>query len=71
MVNYTIFEPSTVNLNVYNMFGEKARILVDGEEQSEGTYQYSVNTSTLDPGVYLSTLVANDNVVTRKIVIVR
>ncbi|MCH8319012.1 MAG: T9SS type A sorting domain-containing protein, partial [Bacteroidetes bacterium] len=70
-VSYTIYEPSNNTLSFYNFFGEEVIRLVDSEQQDEGSYSYSFNTSGLNSGIYFTILRADSYIVTYKTVIIK
>ena len=69
-VDYSLPISSYVKLEMYNLLGEKVKVLVDGE-QIEGVHSVYWNASDLPGGVYFCQLRAGDVVSTRKIIILR
>ncbi len=71
--SYNLVQDSYVSLAIYNLQGLKVRELVS-EIQPGGNHQTDLNLSIangdISPGLYVCRLLANNTVVTRKIVIV-
>lgn len=58
------------SLVLYDLFGNCIFKVSEGE-MSAGDHQVTLNTSTLDPGLYLCTLVSSSAVLAKRISIVR
>ncbi len=61
---------SFVQLNVYNILGEKVRTLVN-KKQLPGKYEVSFNASDLASGIYIYTLRSNNILQTRKMILMK
>ncbi len=70
MIKYQIDEPMSVNLSLCDMMGKKVKVLVN-EQKSTGMHEVPIDCSSLKPGVYYYTLLANGERITRKLVITR
>ncbi|RPI15951.1 MAG: T9SS C-terminal target domain-containing protein [Ignavibacteriae bacterium] len=63
-------EQGNVKLNIYNQLGQLVAILVD-KKLSTGTYRITWDAGSYSSGVYFYTLVANDYVITKKMLLVK
>ncbi|MEN8192127.1 MAG: T9SS type A sorting domain-containing protein [Bacteroidota bacterium] len=70
VIEYQLSEMSNVELAVYNMLGQKVKMLVN-ETQNAGKYQEKFNASELSSGIYFYRLRANNFVQNRKMIIVK
>ncbi len=61
---------SFVQLNVYNILGEKVRTLVN-KKQFSGKYEVSFDASDLTSGIYIYTLRSNNLLQTRKMILMK
>ena len=59
-----------VNINVYNILGQKVAVLVKEEKQA-GTYEVDFNASHLASGVYMYRIPAGDYVQTKKMLLLK
>ena len=64
IISYTIPQDAPVTLAVYDIYGQKVAVLVDGN-QSAGQHSVSFNASGLTSGTYLYTLESGGVVVTK------
>ncbi len=69
-IRYSISEAGYVNLNMYNVLGEKIAVLVD-EFKSTGDYVIKFNASNLSAGIYFYSLSVNGFTKTKKMVLTR
>ena len=51
-ISFLVLDDGKVELNLYNVRGEKVRTIIDGELYRAGTYDIPVNMSGLASGVY-------------------
>ena len=72
-ISFKLHEPAPVFLAVYDQFGRQITVLVDNQYLQSGkySYQFDVSGKDLAPGVYYFSLLSNDNVMNRKIVLAR
>ena len=70
-IEYTLSEAATVNLEVYNLTGQRVATLITGVEQQRGTHQISFEAYQLPAGVYYYTLQAGQHRQTQKMMIQR
>ncbi|MFA3784083.1 kelch repeat-containing protein [Melioribacteraceae bacterium 4301-Me] len=71
-IEYVLPKESFVNLTVYNSLGEKVAILVN-EYQRNGKYKvrFTANVKNLASGIYFYSLRAGNNVITKKMILLR
>jgi hypothetical protein len=70
VISYTIANAGNVSLRVYNMLGQEVVTLVNGY-QAANTYSVNFNASNLASGVYMYQLEAGNNVITKKMVLMK
>ena len=69
-ISYTIGKAGNVSLKIYNLLGQEVATLVNGY-QAANTYTINFNASHLSSGVYLYELRAGNNVVTKKMTLMK
>lgn len=69
-ITYNLPEPSDVSLTVYSVTGEQVAELVD-QPQSAGFYTVPFEASGLASGTYIYRLTANNQVLTRKMTLIK
>jgi hypothetical protein len=69
-IEFALVTPGQVTLDVYNVLGEQIATLADGY-RSAGTHVFNFVADDLSSGVYLYRLVAGDQVITRKMILVK
>ncbi len=69
-ISYTIAKAGNVSLKVYNMVGQEVATLVNGY-QAANTYNVNFNASKLASGVYVYELRAGNNVISKKMVLLK
>lgn len=69
-ISYTLSSPSNVKLQVYNILGNQVATLVD-EFQAGGQRSISWNASSVPSGVYMYRLTAGDQVLTRRMMLIK
>ncbi len=60
-----------VSLDIYTITGELVGSLISGKEFSAGTYKVSFDASNLSSGIYLYSLRAGNNILTRKMTLLK
>ena len=70
MMRYAIAENGVVTIRVFNVIGQVVDILVDGL-QSAGSHTVSWTPANLPSGTYFVRLEADDQILTRKLLLVR
>jgi hypothetical protein len=69
-IEFTIAHPQQIQLSVYNVLGQQVAVLTRGI-RSAGIHQVQFDASTLSSGVYIYRLTAGDDVMNRKMILVR
>ncbi len=69
-IRYTIPKNSYVTLKVYDALGSEVATLVQGEKPA-GLYEVEFDASKLSSGIYFYELKANNNVITRKMILLK
>jgi len=69
-ISYTIPKYSKVSLKVYDIAGKEVASLVDKDEAA-GRYSVVFNASHLSSGIYFYTLVANNQKITKKMMLIK
>ena len=70
-ISFSLPETGIVNLNVYNVLGQKVASLINSENMSAGNHSVSFNASNMSSGVYFYSLKAGNNVITKKMMLVK
>ncbi len=69
-ISYTIPKSSFVTLKVYNMLGQEVATLVNGFK-SANTYKVQFNAAGLASGIYIYQLKSGDNVMSKKMILMK
>ena len=69
-INFSLPEPASVNLTIYDVLGRKVKELVD-DEYSPGQHTIRIENGYLSSGMYVYKLVANEHVLTKTMHVVR
>ena len=70
VIPYELADHSTVRLELYNLLGQRVRLLVDAT-QPPGRYEANVDASDLGAGLYFYVMTAGDYREVRKMTLVR
>ncbi|MBL1214166.1 MAG: T9SS type A sorting domain-containing protein [Ignavibacteriae bacterium] len=70
-IEFSINELSNVSLDIYTITGELVGSLISGKEFAAGTYKVSFDASRLSSGIYLYSLRAGNNTLTRKMTLIK
>lgn len=70
-IEFSITKSSQVSLDIYSITGELVTTLINNSELSAGTYKYSFNASKLASGTYIYKLTNGNNVVTKKMTLLK
>lgn len=68
-LSFTIQDPATVNLKVYNTFGQEVATLLSSSAMDAGLHTVSFNGEQLPSGVYMAVLEANGTLQQQKFVL--
>jgi len=69
-INFSLSEKSNVSLRVFDMLGREVANLVNGSQEA-GQHSVSFDASKLASGVYVYTLKANSNVMSKKMMLMK
>jgi hypothetical protein len=70
VINFTIPKAGYVSLKVYNMLGQEVATLVDGYKAAQ-TYNINFDASNLSSGVYLYSVKFNNQVLSKKMILMK
>ncbi len=70
-ITYTLSSSSTVSLLVYDVMGRKVASLIEGKNQVSGEYSYTFEANGLASGLYVYQLEAGNQVLTKKMLLVK
>ncbi len=69
-ISYSLKNAGKVHLSVFNMLGQEVAVLVNGT-QNIGAHEATFNASNLPSGVYLCRLAVDNNVITKKMLLLK
>jgi hypothetical protein len=70
-ISYNLTEPQTVNIEVFNIQGQKVATLLNNERVSAGTHNVVFDASTLSSGIYIYQLKAGSQTLTKQMVLIK
>lgn len=70
-IKYSLKEVDTVQLDVFNIQGQKVATLIDNETTPAGSYQVKFDASSFASGVYMYRLKTNNSVITRQMILIK
>ena len=70
-ITFGLYEKSNTDLRVYDMLGREVAVLVNNELLSSGTYNADFNASELSSGTYIYTLKTNNQVISKKMLLLK
>ena len=70
-ISFVIPKRAMVTLNVYDISGSLAAILINGETRSEGKYYINFNGEGLSSGIYFYRLSSGEYTETRKMILLK
>jgi hypothetical protein len=70
-INYSLPVQANVTLKIFNILGQEVMTLVDNELISAGNHEISFNANGLPTGIYIYSLIANDFVQTKKMILLK
>ena len=71
VIRFGVPEQSRVQLEVFDVLGRKVMTLVDGDMKQPGRYNISFNARDLASGMYVYRLVIGENVLTKKMMLIK
>lgn len=71
VIRYGVPEAAEVRLEVFDILGRRVMVLVNNELKNPGRYNVQFNASSLSSGVYIYRLVVGDNVMTKKMTLIK
>ena len=69
-IQYSISKASNVKLTIYNMLGQRVEVLVDGFRNA-GSYEVTWNAKSLPSGVYIYTIESSNNLISKKMTLLK
>jgi hypothetical protein len=69
-VSFSLNEDAFTNLTIYNILGEKVKTIVN-ENLEKGVYSFNINAAGLASGTYIYTLQAGDQIISKKMNLVK
>jgi len=72
-IGFKLHHPSLVSLRVYDVFGREVVTLIDNEKYNDGKYIWHFNTAQYDlsSGTYYFSLISNEKIITRKMLLLK
>ncbi len=70
-IRFGLPQASAVDLRIYNILGQEVAVLINGQNLSAGTYNYSFDASKLSSGTYIYRLQSGNNVVSKKMMLIK
>lgn len=67
-ISFTLSQSANTEMALYDMLGKTVKVILNTQKLSSGEYNYSIDVSSLEPGVYLCKL-NTDGVVTSKMLV--
>ena len=69
-LSYMISQNSTIKIEIYNVIGQRVATLIDGQ-QPAGTHMVRWDASMMSSGTYFVRMEAKNNIITRKLLLVK
>lgn len=70
-IKFGLPSEANVDLRVYNILGQEVAVLINNEMRTAGSYDVSFNAKGLSSGTYIYRLTSGNNIVTKKMVIMK
>jgi hypothetical protein len=70
-IKFGLPKDQVVDLRVYNILGQQVAVLINNQSRAAGSYNVRFNAATLASGTYIYRLTAGNNVVTKKMVLLK
>ncbi len=71
IISFSLAKEGNVSLKIYNIVGQLVKTVVDNSNLSKGEHQYSISMDNFATGVYFYTLRQGNNVITKKMVLLK
>ena len=69
MIDYTLFSNTSISIELYNMFGQRVKLIAPQQNQKAGTYSVQTSVSNLVVGTYLVKATSGSQVESKQLVI--
>jgi hypothetical protein len=70
-IEFSLNNTGKVNLSVYTLSGELVTTLIESKQYNTGTYKVTMDASLLSSGVYFYTLKLGNNIITKKMTLLK
>ncbi len=70
-IKFSLAKAGNVSLKVYNVMGQLVKTIVDNVYKNKGDYNYNVTMDNLSSGVYFYTLIQGNQMLTKKMVLLK
>jgi len=70
-ISFSIPEKGNVSLKIYDMIGKEVKTIVENSVQQAGEHNYSINMNGLASGIYFYQLTYNNNLQTKKMLLLK
>ena len=70
-IKFGLAKDQVVDLRVYNVLGQQVAVLINNQSRPAGSYNLQFNAANLASGTYIYRLTAGNNVVTKKMVLLK
>ena len=70
-VEVQLIKESDLQIELYSLTGSSVKLVTSNQNMPSGTYQFPVDASHLDGGMYLLTIRINDRIQTQKLSIIK
>jgi len=70
-ISFGLASKTNVDLRVYDMLGREVAVLIDNELLSAGSYNTNFNAVNLASGTYIYTLKTNNNIISKKMLLLK
>jgi len=70
-IKFTLAKSGIVSLKIYNVIGQLVMTVLSNQDMSKGNHEYNINMDGFASGVYFYTLKQGDNILTKKMVLLK
>lgn len=70
-IDFRLTSEAIIDLRVYNLLGQEVAVLIEKEIKSAGNYSLNFNAEGLPSGTYIYRLISGNDIVTRKMILLR